>query len=90
MPVESIHRRNNRVIIVLVEYALILTGTKSFNQAIDEFPTSWISSTIEQISGSGRLAVKLAMGTFDCEFLNLRLVRRSDYAILIPQIDLNR
>ncbi|MCU0719627.1 MAG: hypothetical protein MUC83_07975 [Pirellula sp.] len=90
MPVESIHRRNSRVIVVLVEYVLILTGTKAYKQAIDEFPTSWITSTLEERSGTGRLAVKLELGTFDCDFLNLRLIRRSDYAILIPQIDPSR
>jgi hypothetical protein len=88
--VESIQRRNSRVIIVLIEYVLILTGTKTYKQAIDQFPTSWIASTLEESSGTGRLAITLELGTFDCDFFNLRLIRRSDYAILIPQIDPSR
>jgi len=90
MSVESLHRRNNRVIIVLNKYVLILSGTKTYKQAIDDFPTSWIASTLEECSGTGRVVVTLELGTFNCDFLNLRLIRRSDYAILIPQIDPSR
>lgn len=90
MTVESIHRQNSRVIIVLNEYVLILTGTKTYKQAIDEFPTPWIASTLEERLGTGRLIVTLELGTFECDFLNLRLIRRSDYAIFIPQVDPSR
>jgi hypothetical protein len=47
-------------------------------------------ASLEQSPGTGRLAVSLELGAFDCDFLNLRLIRRSDYAILIPQIDPSR
>lgn len=85
--VESIDRCNARVIVTLDDYVLILIGAKRYRQNIDEFPTSWLSQTLEETARNANLNVSLELGEFDCEFVSLRLIRRSDYAILIPAID---
>ena len=87
MAVESIERCNGRVLVKLDEYILALAGAKGFTQTIDEFPTSWISHVIEGDSKLAKLTVCVELGNFECKFTNLRLIRRSDYAILVPAVD---
>lgn len=76
-----------RAIVVFEEYVLVLTGVKKYKQSIEDFPTSWLSSEIEQKSKTAKLEVTLELGEFQCEFANLRLIRRSDFAVLVPAID---
>lgn len=90
MIVESIERRNGRVIILLEHYILLLTGTQRYKQNIEEFPTPWISCVIIEESPFSKLNACLELGGFECEFANLRLMRRSDYSIFIPPIDSRR
>lgn len=84
---ESIVRCSGRVIVTLDEYVLILTGVKKYRQSIDEFPTAWLSQILEEDGKTAKLIVSLELGGFDCEFGGLRLIRRADYAILIPAVD---
>ena len=87
MSIESVSRLNKRIVLTLDEYYLVLIGATRFKVEVDEFPTSWISETLSVGNGHAVLRVEAELGEFEAEFQNLRLLRRNDFAILIPPFD---
>lgn len=87
MAVMSIDRTNGRVIVTLAEYILVLTGVDHYRGELDELPDSWIDHRLEKREQEAILTVKLELGQFTAQFRNVRLLRRSDYSMLVPPLD---
>ena len=87
MPIESINRVSGRVNVVLDEYVLSLANATKFIQKIDEFPDVWLYEKLKKLDAGLQLTVTTGTGSFVVNFVNIRLVRRLDYAILIPPVD---
>ncbi|QDV22233.1 hypothetical protein [Aureliella helgolandensis] len=87
MVIENVQRTGGRVIITLDEYVLLLTNATDYKGTFDEFPAVWIAGTLDSVGTRLKLSVKAEYGSLVVHFDDLRLVRRSDFAILIPPID---
>ena len=87
MAIESVRRVSGRVNIVLDEYVLSLTRATRFTGQMDEFPDVWIDGTLDGRDGKLELSVVTELGSFLVDFADVRLIRRLDFAILIPEID---
>ena len=87
MAIETINRKSGRVNVILDEYVLSLTCAKKFSQQIDEFPDVWLYEKLEREDAGLVLSVATETGSFVVRFANIRLIRRCDYAILIPSVD---
>lgn len=87
MGVESIIPLNRRVIIMLDDWALVFVGVSRFVHNVKEYPTVWLDAKASQHAGQAELRVVCETGEFSLVFGNLRLIRRSDMAIIVPPID---
>jgi hypothetical protein len=87
MPIEQIVAVNRRVIVRLEEYTLVVTQVSKFTSHIDELPTSWLYDKWEERGDSFMLAVEAELGAFEVVGRDIRLIRNSDMAVLIPAID---
>ena len=87
MPIETVNRNSGRVNVILDEYVLSLTNVKKFTQQIDEFPDVWLYEKIERRDAGLILSVTTETGSITVSFSDIRLIRRCDYAILIPSVD---
>lgn len=87
MAVMSIDRTSGRVIVTLEAFILVLTGVNHYDGELDELPDSWTTHRLLQSKDGATLTVELECGRFTARFQNVRLLRRNDYAVLIPPLD---
>ena len=87
MSVDQIDALHRRVIIRLDEYTLIITGVSKFTRQVEEWPTAWLSHVLTSDADDFSLCVELELGRVEVVGRDLRLIRNSDMAILIPAID---
>ena len=76
---------NRRVVIRLTEMTLIITGVTDLKQC--ELPAVWLSESIVQAGGKLTLNVATDTGYIRVTGTDVRLIRNSDLAVLIPPID---
>ena len=76
---------NRRVVIRLTEMTLIITGATDLKRC--ELPAVWLSESIVQKGGKLTLDVETDTGYIKVTGADVRLIRNSDLAVLIPPID---
>jgi hypothetical protein len=76
---------NRRVVIRLTEMTLIITGATDLKRC--ELPAVWLSESISQKGGRLVLDVETETGHIRVTGADVRLIRNSDLAVLIPPID---
>ena len=74
-----------RVVIRLKEMSLVITGATDLKRC--ELPAVWLSETMAQDRGKLILDVVTDTGHIRVTGADLRLIRNSDLAVLIPPID---
>lgn len=85
--IESIRRLHEKVVITMDNFYLVFIGVTHCSEVIEAFPTSWISQRGESHGNHATVAIEVEFGKISLTFMNLRLIRRSDLAILIPSLD---
>jgi hypothetical protein len=85
MCVEKIDAINRRVVILLEEYTLIITEVSKLTKRFEELPAPWLYHTWTDIGDGFALGVELESGKFEVVGRDLRLIRNSDMAVLIPK-----
>ena len=88
MAIERIVAVNRRVIVRLADYTLVVTQVSKFTNRIEEFPTSWLYDKWEEHGDSFALTVEAEFGELEIVGRDVRLIRNSDMAILIPPIEM--
>jgi hypothetical protein len=72
-------------VIRLKEISLVITGATELKRC--ELPADWLYETIIQDGGRLILDVKTDTGHLEVAGNDVRLIRNSDLAVLIPPID---
>lgn len=85
MDIEEITPLNKRVVIRLSEFTLIITGATHLQRC--ELPCEWLYETVEGKPGHFSLKVETTHGILTVKGMDVRLLRNSDLAMLIPPID---
>jgi hypothetical protein len=85
MAIEEVSALNKRVIIRLSEFTLIVTGVTSLKRC--ELPADWLYHTVTEKAGGFRLDVETTDGHLTVSGVDVRLIRNSDLAMLIPPVD---
>jgi hypothetical protein len=83
--IREITALNRRVVIRLTEMTLIITGATGLKRS--ELPAIWLSESIAQEGGKLTLDVETNTGHIRVSGADVRLIRNSDLAVLIPPID---
>jgi len=87
MAIENIERVAGRVNVTLDEYVLCLVNTTKYKAKLPENHDVWLYCVLDGADGKYELSVETESGSFLVNFGDLRLIRRTDYAVLIPAID---
>jgi hypothetical protein len=88
MAVETVSALNRRVLIRLRDYTLVATGVTAANGLTGcELPSAWLSERLQDRSGRYLLEVETDGGNFSIMGSDVRLIRNSDLAMLIPPVD---
>lgn len=88
MVVETVSALNRRVLIRLKDYTLVATGVTAANGLTQcELPSAWLSERLQERSGRYLLEVETEGGAFSIAGRDVRLIRNSDLAMLIPPVD---
>ncbi len=85
MVIEEVSALNKRVVIRLAEFALVVTGAADLKRC--ELPAVWLYESVANQRGRFLLDVETDVGHLTVTGVDLRLIRNSDLAILIPPID---
>jgi hypothetical protein len=85
MNIEEVSALNRRVVIRLQTYTLVITGASELKRC--ELPAAWLYDSITQRPGGFLLDVETETGRLKVAGTDVRLLRNSDLAILIPPID---
>ena len=83
--IEEVTALNRRVVIRLTEMTLVITGTVDLKRC--ELPAVWLYESIVQEGGRFILDVETDTGHLKVTGTDVRLIRNSDFAMLIPPID---
>jgi hypothetical protein len=83
--VREITALNRRVVIRLKEMSLVITGATDLKRC--ELPAVWLSESFAQEGGKLVLDVQTDTGQIGVIGTDVRLIRNSDLAILVPPID---
>jgi hypothetical protein len=83
--IREITALNRRVVIRLKEMSLVITGATSLKRC--ELPAVWLYDSIAQEGGKVVLDVETNAGHIRVTGTDVRLIRNSDLAVLIPPID---
>jgi hypothetical protein len=83
--IREITALNRRVVIRLNEMSLVITGATGLERC--ELPAVWLSESIAQEGGKLTLDVETDTGHIRITGTDVRLIRNSDLAVLIPPID---
>ena len=85
MVIEEVSALNKRVVIRLWEYTLVVTGATDLKRC--ELPAVWLFESVADKLGRFFLDVETDTGHLTVMGVDLRLIRNSDFAMLIPPID---
>ena len=85
MVIEEVSALNKRVVIRLEEFTLVVTGAIDLKRC--DLPAIWLYDSITEKLGRVCLDVETDNGHLIVTGLDLRLIRNSDLAMLIPPID---
>ncbi len=83
--IEEITALNKRVVIRLARFTLVITGTTGLERC--ELPAIWLSESIVRKGDWLSLDVETDTGHLKVIGDDIRLIRNSDLAMLIPPID---
>jgi hypothetical protein len=83
--IREITALNRRVVIRLKETSLVITVATDLTRC--ELPAVWISESIAQERGKFILVVQTDTGQIRVAGADVRLIRNSDLAVLVPPID---
>ena len=84
-PIEEVNALNRRVVIRLTEVSLVITGATDLKRC--ELPAVWLQESLIQDGGRLFLNVETDTGHLKVSGVDVRLIRNSDLAVLIPPID---
>ena len=85
MVIEEVSALNKRVVIRLEEFTLVVTGAIDLKRC--DLPAIWLYDSITEKLGRVCLDVETDNGHLIVTGVDLRLIRNSDLAMLIPPID---
>jgi hypothetical protein len=85
MPIEEVSAVNKRVIIRLEEFTLVITGATDLMRC--PLPADWLNDSITKRAGRYLFDIETTEGHLTVAGVDIRLIRNSDLAILIPPID---
>lgn len=85
MVIQQVSALNRRVIIRLEEFTLVVTGSSGLERC--ELPAAWLYETVTPHPGGFRLDVETETGQLTTSGADVRLIRNSDPALLVPPID---
>ena len=85
MTIAAVSALNRRVVIRLEEFTLVLTGATGLKRC--DLPTVWLAESVPRHPGGFKLNVNTQAGRLDVSGVDVRLIRNSDLAVLIPPID---
>jgi len=83
--IEEVSALNKRVIIRLTAMTLVVTGATGLKRC--ELPAEWLYDSIVQNGDTFVLDVETTTGHLKVTGTDVRLIRNSDLAMLIPPID---
>ena len=83
--IEEVTALNRRVVIRLKNMSLVITGAASLKRC--ELPAVWLYESIVQEGDRFILDVETDTGHLKVTGADVRLIRNSDLAVLIPPID---
>ena len=83
--IQEVSALNRRVIIRLASITLIVTGAKDLKRC--ELPALWLYESLVRHAGGFVLDVETDTGHLKVSGTDVRLIRHSDMAVLIPPID---
>lgn len=83
--IEEVTALNRRVVIRLADLTLIITGATDLKRC--DLPTVWLYDAVTPVGAGFRLDVETGTGHLRVAGSDIRLIRNSDLAMLIPPID---
>jgi hypothetical protein len=83
--IREIAALNRRVVIRLKEMSLVITGAANLKRC--ELPAVWLYESIAQEGGRLILDVETDTGQLRVTGADVRLIRNSDLAVLVPPMD---
>ena len=84
--IEEVTALNKRVVIPLTLMTLVITGATDLKRC--ELPAVWLSDSMVQEGDGLVLDVETDTGRLKVTGTDVRLIRNSDLAVLIPPIDI--